>query len=154
MTTASTQRGANRVDPGQKAVSGGDDRPLEAATHLGASARLVGRPLVLRYGFARCGLATCAEMTIDDRGLVHGSFAFGLADYAAMLAVNDANVVLGAASTRFLAPVRSGEYLVATANVHSGRGRKRVVHVDVCVGDRVVLRGVFDTFVLANHVFD
>jgi acyl-coenzyme A thioesterase PaaI-like protein len=48
-------------------------------------------------------------MAVDDRGLVHGGFVFGLADHAAMLAVNDPNVVLGAASTRFLKPVRVGE---------------------------------------------
>jgi acyl-coenzyme A thioesterase PaaI-like protein len=44
-------------------------------------------------------------MAADQRGLVHGGFTFGLADYAAMVAVNDPNVVLGAAEVRFLAPV-------------------------------------------------
>ena len=38
---------------------------------------------------AVAALTTDPEMAADDRGLVHGSFTFGLADYAAMLAVND-----------------------------------------------------------------
>jgi acyl-coenzyme A thioesterase PaaI-like protein len=48
-------------------------------------------------------------MVVDAHGLVHGGFVFGLADYAAMLAVNDPNVVLGAAEARFLKPVRRGD---------------------------------------------
>ena len=47
-------------------------------------------------------------MAADGRGLVHGGFTFGLADFAAMCAVNDPNVVLGAATCKFLAPVQVG----------------------------------------------
>lgn len=122
------------------------------ATHLQTESRLVGTPLELRPGFARCRLMTREEMVVDAAGLVHGGFAFGLADYAAMLAVNDPNVVLGAAETRFLAPVRKGDVLLAEAQIRTTRGRKRVVEVVVRVGAREVLRGRFDTFVLDRHV--
>jgi len=45
----------------------------------------------------------CAQcMAADESGLVHGGFIFGLADYAAMLAVNHPDVVLGAAETCFI----------------------------------------------------
>ena len=40
-------------------------------------------------------------------------FIFGAADYAAMLAVNQPNVVLGAAETHFLKPSRVGDVLLA-----------------------------------------
>lgn len=99
-------------------------------------------------------LPTTEEMGADQRGLVHGGFLFGLADYAAMLAVNDPNVVLGAADVRFKAPVRVGEEVVATANVREASGKKRTVHVTAVVDDRVVLEGTFTTFVLGQHVLD
>ena len=83
------------------------------ATHLAIAPRLVGEPLELGPGTARAALTLSPEMAADDRGLVHGGFAFGLADYAAMLAVNHPLVVLASSTVRFLAPTRVGERLVA-----------------------------------------
>ncbi len=128
-----------------------DLRPL---THLGIDARLCGHPVTLGPGEARVELETTPSMGADDRGLVHGGFVFGLADYAAMLAVNDPLVVLGAAETRFLAPVEVGERVVAHARVVDEKGRKRQVEVEVARADEVVMRGTFTCFVLDRHVLD
>ena len=51
-------------------------------------------------------LTATPEMEADASGLTHGGFTFGLADYAAMLAVNHPNVVLGSAQTKFTSPRR------------------------------------------------
>ncbi|MCA9515876.1 MAG: hypothetical protein KC635_13110 [Myxococcales bacterium] len=123
-------------------------------THLAIDPTLVGVPGPLAAGRAEATLTATATMAADDRGLVHGGFTFGLADYAAMLAVNDPNVVLGGASTRFLAPVTVGEVMVARAEVREEKGKKRVVAVTVSVGERVVLEGELTCFVLAGHVLD
>lgn len=125
----------------------------ESLTHLAISRDWVGEPLELAPGTAVARLLTRAEMAADARGLVHGGFAFGLADYAAMLAVNDPYVVLGAAETRFLAPVRVGEVLTARAVVESVEGKKRLVKCSVMT-DREVLAATFTCFVLPKHVFD
>ena len=125
----------------------------ESLTHLAISPEWVGEPLELAPGTALARLLTRAEMAADERGLVHGGFAFGLADYAAMLAVNDPHVVLGAAETRFLAPVRVGEVLTARAVVESAEGKKHIVKCVVRT-DREVLSAVFTCFVLPRHVFD
>jgi len=93
-------------------------------------------------------------MVADDRGLVHGGFVFGLADYAAMLAVNDPNVVLGAADVRFVAPVRVGEVVRVVATRSAVKGRKHTVETKASVGDREVFTGTFTTFVLDKHVLD
>ena len=124
----------------------------EAATHLAISARLVGEPIEIGAGQATARLTTAAEMAADDRGLVHGGFVFGLADYAAMLAVNDPNVVLGSADVRFTAPVRIGDEVTATARVTAEKGKKRTIEVRASVGDRVVLEGTLTAFVLEQHV--
>lgn len=101
----------------------------EPRTHTQIDRRLVGEPLELGPGSARVALTALAEMAADERGLVHGGFLFGLADYAAMLAVNDPRVVLGSAEVRFARPVRVGERVVAEARVVEESGRKRVVEV-------------------------
>lgn len=74
---------------------------MEIATHLGIDRSWCGEPMVVTEGAATVRLSTSAAMAADAQGLVHGGFVFGAADYAAMLAVNDPFVVLGAAETRF-----------------------------------------------------
>ena len=127
---------------------------MEARTHLDADPRLCGRPLDLAEGRAQVALDTIDSMVVDRQGLVHGGFVFGLADYAAMLAVNDPNVVLGAAATRFLKPVRRGDQVIATAEVIEANGKKREVQVAARVGNRRVFEGTFTCFVLEHHVLE
>ena len=91
-------------------------------------------------------------MAADDKGLVHGGFVFGLADYAAMLAVNDPNVVLGAASVKFLKPVAVGDRVVAEARVTEVKGRKHQVDVIVSRDQEPLLEGQLTCFVLDRHV--
>lgn len=128
------------------------------ATHLAISPRLVGEPLELGPGTARAALTLSPEMAADDRGLVHGGFAFGLADYAAMLAVNHPLVVLASSSIKFLAPTRVGERLVAEAKVVEETGRKRRVQVEVRrveeEGEETVASGEFLAVVPDRHVLD
>lgn len=121
-------------------------------THLAIDKTLCGTPVSLGDGAATVELATTGAMAADDRGLVHGGFVFGAADYAAMLAVNDPNVVLGSADTRFVAPVAVGQTVRLVAERTEQKGRKHVVVVSGAVGDRKVFEGTFVTFVLDAHV--
>ena len=126
--------------------------PLAPATHPRIDPELVGVPTELRPGFASVTLVATERMAADAHGLVHGGFVFGLADYAAMLAVNDVNVVLGSADVRFLLPCQVGETLIAQAQVASEAGKKRTVNVAVYREEAVVLSGTFQCFVLPSHV--
>jgi acyl-coenzyme A thioesterase PaaI-like protein len=123
-------------------------------THLGIDHALCGTPIELREGYASVRLQTVSAMAVDDRGLVHGGFVFGLADHAAMLAVDDPHVVLGAAEVRFVSPVAVGDEVVATAERTDQRGRKHVLHVHARAGSRDVFEGTFTAFVLDRHVLD
>jgi len=127
---------------------------MEVKTHRRANRRLVGKPIKLGEGEALVELEAVEEMAVDDRGLIHGGFTFGLADYAAMLAVNHPNVVLASAEVRFTAPVEIGDLMRAEARVIEERGRWRRVEVRVSVGERVVLEGFMDCVVLERHVLD
>ena len=123
-------------------------------THLRIDQSLCGHPVEQRDGFAKVQMTTLPSMSADERGLTHGGFYFGMADYAAMLAINDPNVVLGSAETRFMKPVREGDVLTASAIVTGEKGKKRVVDVTVERGADAVFSGVFTCFVLEKHVLD
>lgn len=127
---------------------------VETHTHLAIDPDLVGTPTRLEPGEAWVSLELTGQMAADYRGLVHGGFVFGLADYAGMLAVDDPLVVLGAASLRFLRPCRVGEQLEAHARVESEAGKKRSVVVAVRRGDVVVMEGELTCFVPDAHVLD
>lgn len=128
---------------------------MDIRTHLEISPDLVGEVVAAGSGTATVRLLLSQEMAADERGLAHGGFTFGLADYAAMLAVNDPHVVLGAAQVRFTAPVRVGESVTAQAEVIERRDQKNVVHVTCSVAEgRVVLEGDFTCFVLDRHILD
>ncbi|ASJ00825.1 PaaI family thioesterase [Thermococcus gorgonarius] len=128
---------------------------MEQRTHRLTSERLVGKPLKIEPGRAEVELITTEEMAVDEYGLVHGGFTFGLADYAAMLAVNEPTVVLGKAEVRFLKPVKVGEKLRAEAKIEEDLGRKRIVRAEVFNerGEKV-FEGTFHCYVLEKHVLE
>ena len=121
-------------------------------THLRIEPRLSGTPVALEPRYARVELTVLPEMAADERGLAHGGFVFGLADYAAMLAINHPHVVLGAAEVRFLKPVAVGDALVGEAWLEAEIGKKRMVQVEVRRGEVTVLIGMCTCFVPEAHV--
>ena len=125
---------------------------LDIRTHLKIDQTLCGRPIQTRNGNSMVELVTTPEMAADDTGLVHGGFVFGLADYAAMLAINHPNVVLGSAEVKFLKPVQVGDKLLASATIKSVNGKKQTVEVLVKNSNISVLSGNFTCFVLDAHV--
>ena len=128
---------------------------MEIKTHQRANKELLGSPVEIVDGIsAVVDLKTDESMVVDGRGLVHGGFAYGLADYAAMLAVNHPNVVLGKSESRFNAPVCKGEVMRANATVESVDGKKRVVSVEIFVSDNKIFKGKFTCYVLDEHVLD
>ena len=127
---------------------------MDIRTHHMIDPELCGQPVDLRPGFCRVTLTTVRRMAADDKGLVHGGFIFGLADYAAMLAVNDPNVVLGAAAIKFLKPVSVGDQVSAEARVSEVKGRKHLVDVIVSKNEEPLLEGQLTCFVLDRHVLD
>lgn len=106
----------------------------------------------LKEGYAKVSLLTNEEMRVDSYGLVHGGFIFCAADFAAMAAVNNPNVVLSAATSSFLAPVRVYDEVVFTAKLRHKEGRKREVYVTGHVLDIKVFEATMKTVVLDKHV--
>jgi len=127
---------------------------MELNTHLNINTSLCGKVTKLQENYAEVLLHTTQQMTADKQGLVHGGFIFGAVDYAAMSAVNDPLVVLGASSSKFLAPVKVGDAVLCKATVVSEKGKKREVEVQAFVDQKLVFEGYFTTFVLSQHVLE
>ena len=127
---------------------------MDIQTHKLIDPKLCGKPVHLEEGLSRVTMNTTDTMRVDNSGLVHGGFVFGLADYAAMIAVNHPNVVLGSADVTFLKPIRVNESITAEAKVLKRQGRKQTVQVAVIKENERVFEGEFICFVLDKHVFN
>jgi uncharacterized protein (TIGR00369 family) len=127
---------------------------MDIQTHKRINRELCGKPVHLEEAFSRVTMNTTDKMRVDNSGLVHGGFVFGLADYAAMIAVNHPNVVLGSADAKFLKPIRVNELITAEAKVIKKPGRKRNVQVFAMKGNEKIFEGEFICFVLDKHVFN
>ncbi len=126
---------------------------MKQITHSGIAIDLVGRVLEIETDhFARVSLVTNENMLADEKGLIHGGFTFGLADYAAMLAVNHPNVVLTAANVQYIHPVKLGDILLALARVEKKEGQQRQVAVEIRVADNTVFHGQFTCLITNKHV--
>lgn len=127
---------------------------MKIDTHCHIDQTLCGNPLSVEDGTSRVELVTTPQMAADERGLVHGGFIFGAADYAAMIAVNHPHVVLGASDVKFLKPVRVGDTVMVHAQVQEVSGKKYWVSVNVTKADEEIFQGMFTCFVLDRHVLE
>ena len=121
-------------------------------THQSVNSEFSGEIVVMERGYVEVRLTTTPEMLADEVGLIHGGFIFSAADYAAMAAVNERNVVLVASDCQFLSPVKFHDEVNIIARVRHREGRKRNVHVEAFVLDIKVFEGEFKTVVTDRHV--
>jgi acyl-coenzyme A thioesterase PaaI-like protein len=121
-------------------------------THRMINRSLSGDLEKLEKGYAKVRLLTTEDMRADSVGLVHGGFIFSAADFAAMAAVNEPNVVLAGADCQFLAPVRVGDEVTFEARVRHSEARKRNVIVTAYSHDIKIFQAEFKTVVTEKHV--
>lgn len=129
-----------------------DKNEVDIRTHQKINHELCGEIQTLENGYVELKLVTTHEMIADDQGLIHGGFIFSAADYAAMLAVNEKNVVLVGSDCQFLSPVKFGDIVTFVAKVRHKEGRKRNVHVTGHVLNIKVFDAELKTVVTERHV--
>jgi acyl-coenzyme A thioesterase PaaI-like protein len=129
---------------------------MQINTHKKINQKLCGKPISLKDGRCLVELSTTEEMKADNTGLIHGGFIFSTADYAAMLAVNHPNVVLGKSTFKFINPVKVGETVYADAKIMENLGEKMVVHVqvkrDLEKSNEILGEGKFTCFTPNEHI--
>jgi len=121
-------------------------------THLKINPGLCGNLIKLEDSYAEVELVTTPEMSVDSHNLVHGGFTFGAADFCAMAAVNDPNVVLVNSNCKFLSPVKVGDKVVFKAKQLHQESRKREIEVEGYLNEVKVFDGKFMAVVLEKHI--
>ena len=129
-----------------------DKNSVYLQTHEKVNSDFSGEIVVQEKGYVEIRLVTTPDMLADSVGLIHGGFIFSAADYAAMVAVNERNVVLVACDCQFLSPVKFHDEVNVVARVRHKEGKKRNVHVEAFVLDIKVFEGEFKTVVTERHV--
>jgi len=127
---------------------------MQLRTHLKIDQELSGTPVEVGEGYAVVELKTKENMRADEKNLVHGGFIFSLADYCAMLTVNEPTVVLASAKVDFKKPVVVGDTLRAEGRLLRAEGKKRWVEVKVYRNQDLVFFGEFLCVVPDKHVLD
>jgi len=125
---------------------------MQLRTHLKIDQELSGTPIEVGEGYAVVELKTKENMRADEKNLVHGGFIFSLADYCAMLTVNEPIVVLASAKVDFKKPVVVGDTLRAEGRLLRAEGKKRWVEVKVYRNQDLVFLGEFLCVVPDKHV--
>jgi len=127
---------------------------MQLRTHLKIDQELNGTPVEVGEGYAVVELKTKENMRADEKNLVHGGFIFSLADYCAMLTVNEPTVVLASAKVDFIKPAVVGDTLRAEGRLLRAEGKKRWVEVKVYRNQDLVFLGEFLCVVPDKHVLD
>lgn len=129
---------------------------ISQKTHILASKKLIGSVLSIENNSATVKLTITKEMLVDEFNLAHGGFIFGLADYAAMVAINEPTVVLGKAEVKFLKPVKVGDELTAEATINNKVDEKKTTVTVIVSNEKkeIVFEGSFVCFVLEKHVLE
>jgi len=130
-----------------------DNKKEDLRTHSKIRTNLCGTILKLDSGYSKTTLQTTKEMALDDLGLVHSGFIYGAADYAAAVAVNEPNVVIIGAKSKFLAPAKVEDLIEFTATAKFEDSRKREIKVCGYINDIKVFEGIFQAIVLEHHIF-
>ena len=144
----------NSSEDSELELEGYEDKTEQVVlkTHNKINSDLSGEITLQEKGYIELRLVTTPEMLADSTGLIHGGFIFSAADFAAMAAVNEKNVVLVASDCQFLSPVKFHDEVNIVAKVRHKEGRKRNVHVEGFVLDIKVFEGEFKTVITERHV--
>jgi len=121
-------------------------------THAKIKSALSGTLIELKKSSAKVLLQTSNEMTVDEFGLIHSGFLFGAAEYAAVAAVNEENVVVIGCRSKFFAPAKLGDSIEFEAKGRYEEARKREIKVIGSINEVKVFEGIFHAVLLEKHI--
>jgi acyl-coenzyme A thioesterase PaaI-like protein len=123
-------------------------------THQKIKNIYVGSLSALAKNSAKVILQTTNEMTVDEFGLIHNGFIFGAAEYAAVAAINEENIVIIGCRSKFFAPAKIGDIITFEAKGRFEDARKREVKVLGIINEIKVFEGVFQAVLLEHHILE
>jgi len=121
-------------------------------THTKVRSNLIGTIISLEKSKSKTTLQTTDEMKVDNLGLIHSGFIYGGAEYAAVVAVNEENLVVISSKVKFLAPAKSGDLIEFKAIAKFEDSRKREIKVVGEINEIKIFEGFFQAILLENHI--
>jgi len=121
-------------------------------THKKIKKNLCGNIVSLEKNHAKTHLQTTDEMAVDTLGLIHSGFIAGAAEYAAIAAINEENLVIISSKIKFLAPAKNGDLIEFDAKAKFEDSRKREVKVIGEINEIKIFEGIFQAILLENHI--
>ncbi len=129
-----------------------DENRDDLKTHKKVRSTLSGNIIHMEKGHAKTTLQTTKEMSVDDLGLIHSGFIFGAAEYAAVVSINEENLVIIGAKSKFLAPAKNGDLIEFEAIAKFEDARKREIKVTGSINEIKIFDGIFQAIILEKHI--
>jgi len=123
-------------------------------THQTIKNIYVGNLTALSKNSSNVILQTTRDMTVDELGLIHNGFIFGAAEYAAVCAINEENIVVIGCRSKFFAPARLGDIITFEAKGKFEDARKREIKVTGIINDIKIFEGIFQAVLLEHHILE
>jgi acyl-coenzyme A thioesterase PaaI-like protein len=124
-------------------------------THQNLNPLFVGKIKDIQEGYARTELTPNIEMATDEHHLLFTGFIFNAANYTAMLAVNQENIITSSAKIIFLEPMKiSTQPLVFEAMSKHKESRKKMIKVTGTQHGIKFFEGEFATLTYDSNVLD
>ena len=124
----------------------------ELKSHKKLRTSISGKIIFLEKGHSKTTLQTTKEMVVDDLGLIHSGFIFSGAEYAALVSINQENLVAIGSKCKFLAPAKEGDTIEFEAVAKFEDSRKREVKVTGHINDIKIFDGIFQIVILEQHI--
>jgi acyl-coenzyme A thioesterase PaaI-like protein len=88
-------------------------------------------------------LVTNESMTFEKTDIVRGHYIYSLAESLAISTIDAHAAIVGIANVKYKIPIRSGQRLIAKAQVKKNEGNKYIVWVKIYIKEAEVFRGKF-----------
>jgi acyl-coenzyme A thioesterase PaaI-like protein len=124
----------------------------ELKSHGKMKSTFAGNLVELKKNSAKVILQTTNEMVVDEFGLIHSGFIFASAEYAAISAVNEENLVIIGCRSKFFAPAKVGDLITFEAKGRFEEARKREIKVIGMINEIKVFEGIFQAVILEHHI--
>jgi acyl-coenzyme A thioesterase PaaI-like protein len=86
-------------------------------------------------------LVTDDSMTFEKTDIVRGHYIYSLAESLSISTIDAHAAIVGIANVKYKIPIRSGQRLIAKAQVKKNEGNKYIVWVKIYIKDAEVFRG-------------
>ena len=124
----------------------------ELVVHSKIKTNFSGNLIELKKGQSKVVLPTTSDMIVDEFGLIHSGFIFGAAEYAAVAAINEENIVIIGCRAKFFAPAKLGDVIEFEAKGRFEEARKREIKVIGKINGVKVFEGIFQAVLLEKHI--